>query len=355
MIDRVSALVARAMDAGVRWQLSRLPVELPAPDSWAPAEPHEFWAASRLHDPAAITAGPVLHRYGDGVEVRTLTGPSHGPGSDPGSRLLEATAHLRPGRRDLPFVLVVHGLLEPRPWYEERWCRALTAGGAQAARIDLPRHLRRCQPGARSGDGYIRADLRWTREIVRQSVEDCAAVLAWARSEVSDRVTVCGTSLGGLMAVLLAAHLELDAVVALAPFCDPAETVLEHLPRRTRRALGLDGDRGGVWGPDRDAAWRVVRAALAPIVARTFCPPVTPGGRIAIVRPTLDGVVGDAPMVELADAWDAELWSYPQGHISVMNAPGLSARVRQWLVTPHAAVPGGGAVPGTAGETRAVT
>jgi hypothetical protein len=155
-------------------------------------------------------------------------------------------------------------------------------------------------------------------------------------------VEVCGTSLGGLVAVLLAAQLELDGVVAIAPFCDPASTVLHNLPRRTRRAVGLDSGGGGVWGPDRDQARRVVEAALAPIVARTFRPPATPGDRIAIVRPTLDGIVGDAPMAELAEAWGSELWSYPQGHVSVINAHGLAARVSDWLLTPHAGLTGSG-------------
>ena len=352
MLDRVSELIARSMDAGVRWQLARLPVELPPSDSWSPVDPREFWAESRVHDPVPITSGPVLRRHGHGVEVRDLTGPSRGPGDDPGSLRLEATAHVLPGRRDLPFVLVVHGLLEPRPWYEERRCRSLTRSGAHAARIDLPLHLRRRRAGTRSGEGFVRADLRWTREIVRQSVEDCAAVLAWARSEVSDRVTVCGTSLGGLIAVLLAAHLELDSVVAIAPFCDPARTVMDRLPARTRRVVGLEGEAGGIWGTDRDAARRVVDAALAPIVARTFRPPVTPGRRIAIVHPTLDGVVGDAPMAELAEVWGAELWSYPQGHVSVLNAPGLRTRVRDWLVTPH---PGLGGIAGAGVEIWATT
>jgi len=355
VIDRVSTLVARAMDAGVRWQLARLPVELPSPGSWSPADPRAFWAASRLADPAPVSTGPVLRRDRRGVEVRTLTGPSRGPGGDPGSLRLVATAHLRPGRRDLPFVLFVHGLAAPSPWYEERQCRALVKGGAHAARIDLPFHLRRRLAGARSGHGFVRSDLSWTREVVRQSVEDCAAVLAWARREVSDRVAVSGTSLGGLIAVLLGAHLELDALVALAPFCAPAETILDHLPRRTRRVLGLDGDGGGAWGPDREAARQVVGAAFAPIVARTFRPPATPGERIAIVRPTLDRVVGDAPMAELAEAWGADLWSYPQGHISVMNVPGLAARIRDWLVTSHVELAGRAAVPATVRGNWATT
>jgi dienelactone hydrolase len=343
------------MDAGVRWQLARLPVDLPPPGSWAPADPREFWADSRLADPAPVSAGPVLRRERGGVEVRTLTGPSQGPGRDPGSLRLLATAHLQPGRRDLPFVLFVHGLLAPSPWYEERQCRALVRGGAHAARIDLPFHLRRRLAGTRSGAGFVRTDLRWTREVVRQSVEDCAAVLAWARREVSDRVAVSGTSLGGLMAVLLGAQIELDAVVALAPFCDPAETLLDHLPKRTRRALGMDGGGGGVWGADREATRRALSAALAPIVARTFQPPATPGERIAIVRPTLDGVVGDAPMAELAAAWGADLWSYPEGHVSVMNARGLGARIRDWLVTSHGAIGVRGSVPANVRENWATT
>ncbi|MGA9113981.1 MAG: hypothetical protein WB802_09315, partial [Candidatus Dormiibacterota bacterium] len=61
VFDRLGALVARGMDAGVRWQLARLPIELPVPESWTPADPQEFWAASRVHDPAPITAGPVQH------------------------------------------------------------------------------------------------------------------------------------------------------------------------------------------------------------------------------------------------------------------------------------------------------
>jgi len=147
-------------------------------------------------------------------------------------------------------------------------------------------------------------------------------------------------------------------VVALAPFCDPAATIIEHLPDRTRRALGLDGESGGVWGADRAAARLVVGAALAPVVARTFRHPVTPGERIAVVRPTLDGVVGDAPMAALAEAWGAELWSYPQGHVSVLNAPGLNARVNDWLVTPHAGISGTsgrGALAGNARTTWAAT
>lgn len=336
MIDRITDWAWQAMDAGVRWQLGRMPMEAPRPGSWAPVDPVQFWAESAVHHPAAVSAGRSRSQH-HGVEVRTLTGPSRGPGKDSGSQRLAATVHLRPGRPDLPFVLLVHGLLAASPHYEEGMCRRLTAGEAHAARLDLPFHLRRRLPHSRSGIGYLSADLSWTRDVVRQSVEDCAAVLDWARREVSPRLMVFGTSLGGLIACLLAGQLELDSMVAIAPFCDPPGTFIDRLPTRLRRALDLDGDRGGVWGANRAAARSAVEAALAPLVPRAFAPPATPGERIAIVHPVLDRVVGEAPMAELARSWGAELWSYRHGHISVMNARGLGTRIRGWLISPHEA------------------
>lgn len=334
-LDPLRRPLYRAMDAGVRWRLGQMPMGIPGPESWAPADPAGFWLASAVLDPAPVHAGRARTGLA-GVEMRTLTGASHGPGTDPGSRRLVATAHLRPGRDDLPFVLMVHGLAAAEPHYEEWQCLLLaTRGRAHAARIDLPLHLRRRPREAGSGDGYISADLRRTRDVVRQSVEDCAAVLAWAGRELTPRLAVMGTSLGGLIACLVAAQVELASAVAVAPFCDPAETLLGHLPDRTRTALGLTGEGGGPWGPDRASAERVVGAALAPITPRLLSPPATPGERIAIVRPTLDGVVGDEPMVALAAAWGTELWSYRHGHISVMNAPGLGRRARRWLVSSH--------------------
>lgn len=354
MIERISDRVAEAMDAGVRWQLSTLPISMPPPGSWGPVDPGRFWAESRVADPAPVTLGPCLPRWEDGVEIRTLEGPSHGPGTHPGSRRLIATARLCPGHRDRPLVLVIHGLLSPFPWYEAWQCRALNQRGAHAVRIDLPYHLRRRPPGGRSGVGYISPDLRWTRNVVRQSVEDCAAIIAWARREVSDRVAVFGVSLGGLIACLLAVQVELDALTALAPFCDPAETLMDHLPSRPRRILGLDGGGGGAWGRDHQEARSALDLALAPIVPRNF-QPVTPAERIAIVRPTLDTVVGDAPMERLAQAWGADLWNYRHGHISVMNARGLTPKVHDWLLRQHQTVIGRSVSATVAGEAMAAS
>ncbi|MGI8846701.1 MAG: alpha/beta hydrolase [Candidatus Dormibacteria bacterium] len=328
--------VANGMDAAVKWQLGTLPVELPGEDRFGATHAGEFWAQSRIHQSApSMTLGPILARRNRGrVEVHDLEAPSSGPGNHPGSRKLMATVHMRSHRRDMPFVLVVHGFAVPVAWWEERQCRTLTNRGAHAARIDQPFHLRRRVRKQRSGDGYLGPDLGRTRAAVRQAVEDCAAVVAWARENVSDQVSVLGVSLGGLVACLLAAHVELDALVAVAPFCDPPRTFMENSPMRIRRILGLTEGSGGVWGDDQRTAQQVLDAALAPIVPRNFTPATSPD-RITLIRPERDTVVGPEPIAELAATWGTELWDLRHGHISVMNARGLSNRMHERLIHPQ--------------------
>ena len=113
-------------------------------------------------------------------------------------------------------------------------------------------HLRRTLPGQRSGDGYFSLDPAHIRAVVRQSVEDAAAVIAWARAEVSPaRDAWSGVSLGGSDRDPAGAQLELDRVIAVAPFCDPATTLSQRPPTPSLRHLGMIGEYSGSWGPDR--------------------------------------------------------------------------------------------------------
>src|SRR5207247_716078 len=98
-----------------------------------------------------------------------------------------------------------------------------------------------------------------------------------------------------------------------------------------QRRLGMLGDGEDYWGSDSRAARRTLQAGLAPITPRNLTP-VTPGERITIVRPRRDLIVGPGPMAQLAEAWGAELWDYPHGHITVMNARGMTARIRARLL-----------------------
>lgn len=322
----------RGLDTAVLWRLGGLRYEIGGGQAVDPVPAQEFWDASRVHDPASVEVTARWEHRG-GSELR-LEAPSRGPGDHPGARKLIATAHLTDGLpSDAPMVLIVHGYAVPMPVWDVLQARALRSRGAHTMRIDLPFHLRRRVPGRSSGDGFFGTDPARIRATVRQSVEDAGAVIAWARREVTPNIAVMGVSLGGLVATLLAAHVELQSVVAVAPLCDPPSSFFEHMPPRLARRIGLNATSGGEWGSDRAAARSMLDASLAPLVARNFVPRTVPDN-ITLVRPEFDAIVGPQPITDLAAAWGAELWNYRRGHITVMNAPGIGSRIRERLLRP---------------------
>jgi len=334
--DRLIGTVSLILDRMVHVRLTAVGITRPDVIDRAPADPVQFWKPSRVHDPHAIRVNREWESLG-GPRWRELEleGDSEGPGAHWGSRRLVATAHVRRDPGPAPFVLLLHGYAVPQTTYDRWLAKQMRLRGAHTARLDLPFHLRRTLPGQRSGDGYFSLDPAHIRAMVRQSVEDAAAVIAWARAEVSPVVSVVGVSLGGLIATLLAAQLDLDGVIAVAPFCDPATTLSQRPPTPSLRHLGMIGEYGGSWGPDRAGAGRFLEGTLAPLVARNLTPPRTPGDRITLVRAMQDLVVGPDPVTELADAWQTHLWTYPHGHMTVMSAGGIARRVADRATAPH--------------------
>src|ERR1039457_1370838 len=223
--DRLIGTVSLILDRMVHGRLTAVGVARAVGVRCGAGGPFTFWEQSRLHNPHAIRVNREWESL-DGPRWRELEleGDSEGPGGHWGSRHLLATAHIRREPGPAPFVLLLHGYAVPQTTYDRWLAKEMRLRGAHTARLDLPYHLRRTLPGQRSGDGYFSLDPAHIRAVVRQSVEDAAAVIAWARAEVSPSVSVVGVSLGGLIATLLAAHLELDRVIAVAPFSDPATT-----------------------------------------------------------------------------------------------------------------------------------
>jgi pimeloyl-ACP methyl ester carboxylesterase len=332
--DRLIGTVSLILDRMVHVRLTAVGIVRPGIVDRAPADPAQFWNESRVMAPRAVRVNREWESL-EGPKWRELEleGDSEGPGGHLGSRQFLATAHVRRTPGPAPFVLLLHGYAVPQTTYDRWLARQLRQRGAHTARLDLPDHLRRTLPGQRSGDGYFSLDPAHIRAVVRQSVEDAAAIIAWARAEVSPNVTVVGVSLGGLIATLLAAQLELDRVIAVAPFCDPATTLSQRPPTPSLRHLGMIGEDTQSWGPDRASAGRFLQATLAPLVARNLTPR-TPGDRITLVRAMQDLVVGPDPVTELAAAWQTELWTYPHGHMTVMSASGIARRIVERATAP---------------------
>ncbi|MFZ2032421.1 MAG: YqiA/YcfP family alpha/beta fold hydrolase [Candidatus Dormiibacterota bacterium] len=333
--DRLIGTVSLILDRMVHVRLTAVGLSRPETIDRVPVEPAAFWEASRVHDPRAIRVNREWESLG-GPRWRELEleGDSEGPGGHWGSRTLVATAHVRREPGPAPFVLILHGYAVPQTTYDRWLAKQMRLRGAHTARLDLPLHLRRTLPGQRSGDGYFSLDPAHIRAVVRQSVEDAAAVIAWARAEVSSHVTVVGVSLGGLIATMLAAQLELDRVIAVAPFCDPAATLSQRPPTPSLRHLGMIGEYSGSWGPDRATAGRFLESTLAPLLARNFSPR-TPGDRITLVRAMQDLVVGPDPVTRLSTEWETNLWTYPHGHMTVMSASGIARRIADRATTMH--------------------
>ena len=174
----------RALDAAVLWRLGALRYETPDMLLRDPVSPQEFWDDSQVHRPAPVTA-TARWEHRRSRELR-LEGPSIGPGDHPGARKLIATAHvnLAPGP-DAPMILVIHGFAVPMPLWDGLQARRLRARGAHSMLMDLPFHLRRRVLGRVSGDGFFGTDPAHIRATVRQSVEDAAALVAWARENVT--------------------------------------------------------------------------------------------------------------------------------------------------------------------------
>jgi pimeloyl-ACP methyl ester carboxylesterase len=325
--DRLMGTVSLLLDRMVHVRLTAVGIVRPGAIDRTPTEPEQFWRESRVRDPRALRVNREWDSL-DGPRWRELEleGDSEGPGGHWGSRSFVATAHIRRDPGPAPFVLLLHGYAVPQTTYDRWLSRQMRLRGAHTARLDLPYHLRRTLPGQRSGDGYFSLDPAHIRAVVRQAVEDASAIIAWARQEVSPDVRVVGVSLGGLIATHLAAQLDLNEVIAVAPFCDPATTLSQRPPTPSLRHLGMIGEDTQAWGPDRAAAGRFLDATLAPLIARNLAPR-TPGERITLVRAMQDLVVGPDPVTELAAAWRTQLWTYPHGHMTVMSASGIARRV----------------------------
>ena len=321
-------IAARAIDMAVLARLSGIEVLKPPVIDFTPVDPVAFWKASRVltPDPVGIVDEwmPLEGRDWRSVE---LAGPSRGPGTHPGSARLMASAHIhrRPDPA-VPSVILVHGYAIPFTGFDRWLAWRIRRRGASTIRIDLPYHLRRTPPGRASGDGFFSIDPAHTRFVVQQSVEDVAALVEWARREVSPLVTVIGTSLGGLVTTLVAALVDLDSVVAVAPLVDPPASFTMRPPGPLQRRMGMLGEGESYWGRDRRVAKEFLDSALAPLVPRNLVP-VTPGERITLVKADNDLIVGPGPIEDLAAAWGTDLWRYPQGHITVMNAPGVARRI----------------------------
>ena len=329
----VGSALSDYLDRSVAQQLGGVLVEQPAMLDVSPVDPRQFWEASRVSDPRSVWVERTWDSFdGAGWHELELAGDSAGPGSHGGSRRLFATAHVGPHGPTVPLVILLHGYAFPFTGFDRWIAWRLRRHGAHTVRLELPFHFRRAVPREHSGDHFFSLDPAHIRAVLRQSVEDTAAVVAWARRDVTPDVRVLGTSLGGLIALLVSALVPMDRALTVAPLCDAPTSFTESRAGVMQRYMGMIGEAARNWGRDRVTVRDLLTESLAPVVPRRLRP-VTPPERITIVESSGDRIVGAEPMEELARTWGTRLWRYPHGHITVMNAPGLPTRIVEHLAS----------------------
>lgn len=343
--QRIAPALSDAADRAVVMQLGGVLVEQPPMLDLSAVDPTSFWDASQVATPRSVWVERSWEAFrGPGWHELELQGDSAGPGSHAGARTLYATAHIGPRGEAAPLVVLLHGYAIPFTGYDRLLAWRMRRRGAHTVRLELPFHMRRAAPGQHSGDHFFSLDPAHMRAVVRQSVEDTAAIVAWARREVTGDVRLLGTSLGGLMALLLAALIPIARALTIAPLCDPPASFTSGRDGAMHEYMGMLGEAAGYWGGDRESARAVLEETLAAITPRRLRP-VTPPQQITIVESTGDRIVGPEPMEELVRVWGTQVWRYPHGHMTVVNARGLQTRVVGHLTAPRG-VSGGLALAG---------
>jgi len=118
------------------------------------------------------------------------------------------------GKPTKKVFILLHGLTASPPQFAE-FGRRLHERGSNVVIPRLPRH------------GYADRMTEILRELARDELVDFAQSAVKSAGELGERVIVTGFSVGGLLAAWVAQHVEVDRVVAIAPFLG-----LSWLPER---------------------------------------------------------------------------------------------------------------------------
>jgi pimeloyl-ACP methyl ester carboxylesterase len=200
------------------------------------------------------------------------------------------------------------------------WRRLLERAGFDTWLLVPPYHLERTAAGARSGEGFVSADLGRFRAALAQTVLEvrlCAAL-----SAPRGQVVVLGLSLGALVAAWAATGPErVDAAALVAAPADLA-AVFQGTPIGARYARMAESAGTPLPSPPE------LEARLQPLVPLHRSPTAR---RIFVAGGSEDAIALRGPEA-LARAWGLRLQSYPRGHMTLLFAcRALRRDVRDFL------------------------
>jgi pimeloyl-ACP methyl ester carboxylesterase len=287
--------------------------------------------ASRLEQTVAYLNGPDFIPAASQPALLQFDGPVHFhfPTPRPGDIAKNNTVYGRLYRcgqhwRERPVVILLHGAGDfpdhlVRFSLMARYCNRI---GFNAATLMLPNHFRRFHPQVYQFLAPAQDYRRFADTFFAQAVAEIRALTGWLLAEGCPAVALAGASYGGWLAGMTACHdARLAAAILVVPAVGMHHFILQTEQIFWRRVRELSRGR-------RTAYEALDRTPINLIASQ----PVIPRENILVIKGEYDLLVAGGPVEDLWQAWaQPEIWRLPQGHISMFAAPGLTARMVDWL------------------------
>lgn len=271
----------------------------------SPLSPQEFWSSLAREEKQASIIWERKEKLTNYQKI-SFTYPSRVSREEPALNTVKGIFYKNLQNPQSATALLIHGNGMPNHLWEERYASYLLSLGYQAAYLDLPYHMSRRPPkGQRKS---LSANLQMTCLNLGQGLIDIMDLLNWLKTAMKiTKVGTLGTSLGGLLSLLLATRIPLDFAVALTPLVDLSYLLWEGIP------LGGIRDKiktGGISSRQELASY------LLPFSPHSYRPLISPK-KIFLVKGEKDEIVGSQNIEKLIQDWQlVNVLRLPQGHLS---------------------------------------
>jgi alpha/beta superfamily hydrolase len=226
-------------------------------------------------------------------------------------------------------LILVHGLYEDNLQMYGFLVSLLNAGGLNVYTLLLPYHYQR-KPASSlfSGEYFWSADLVRSALAYKQAVYDLCSLYRYRKSTSGRPVGIVGFSMGGAIALLLAAQVDLEGVFAVNPVCNMGELVWSSSLFSTIRA---DLKAAGIGLVQVKASY----SSYEPLnVQQVRSNP----DRIVLGKSLYDQINDPGNCDLLAQRWQlSRVLSYKAGHLNVVRVPKLAADIRQFAMESQSA------------------
>lgn len=220
-------------------------------------------------------------------------------------------------------LIFVHGLFEDNLQIYNFFFSLLNEQGLNVYLLILPYHYdRRPESSAFSGEYFWSGDVQRSAQAHQQAVYDLYQLYYYVKQRARQPVGIVGFSMGGGIALSLAAIAALDGVFAINPVCNISEQVWTSALFATIRQ---DLETNGI-------TFEVVKDRFRqyePLYARGV---KTSPEKIVLARSLYDQINDSSNYDLLIEKWGLQnVIRYKAGHLNILRVPRLATDVAQIL------------------------